>query len=244
MAYNWHPKNAQVDPDNPVMWAACDRCGLLWNIDALQWQFAYQGSSMPQNTRFLVCPKHLDPLNPQDTPLILSPDPEPVFNARPYPYALEESSYLLTEDGSIITAEDGTALVTPIPNPASVASTAHLQSTLLVPGGSVATMYLDIFNGDPTAGGVSVLSAITGSSVRTNIASNLTTVLGIAKNTDTIIVAAESASTVNTNHIGFYSASISGALLMGGTLSVNGPTVTEGAAVVFDALALQINLSS
>lgn len=242
--YNWKPKNAEVDIDAPVMWAVCARCGMLWNINKLQWQFAYQGSSMPQNTRQLVCPKHLDPLNPQDTPLILSPDPEPVFNARPYPYEISESSWLLTEDGSIITTEDDEAVGTAIPNPSDNAATAHLQATILAPGASVATMYLDIFNGNPLTTGVSVLDDITGSATRTDIASSLTTVLGIAKNPALIVVAAASNSTVNTNYIAFYSASISGSLLISGPLSVNGPFVTVDNPVVFDALALQINLNT
>ena len=241
MAYRWHPKNAEVDPDSPRAWGTCDRCGMIWQLDQLQWQMAYQGSQTPQNTRFLVCPKHLDPLNEQDSPNLLSPDPLPVFNSRPEPYTLDEASWLSTQDGDRITTQDGELFTVAIPNPQSDASTAHLQSSITASGASVATLYLDIFNGNPSAGGVSVLSAITGSSVRTDIASLLTTVLGVAENTDQIVVALESASTVNTNHIAFYSASISGSLLMSAALSVNGQSVTVGNPVVFDALAIQIN---
>lgn len=243
--YHWLPKLAEVDSENPNAFAMCGRCGFLTNIDKMVWQYSYEGSMSPQNTQILTCGRSgcLDPLNAQDAPIILPPDPLPVFNARPYPYTLEESSWLLTEDGSILTTEAGVAIGTAIPNPSDNAATAHLQSTILAPSGSVAVAYLDIFNGNPSAGGVSVLSAITGSSVRTNIAASLTTVSGIAKNPDRIIVAAASESTVNTNWIGIYSASISGALLMSGTCSVYGPSVTVDNPVVFDALALQINLN-
>ncbi len=243
--YNWKPKLAEVDPDNPNAWSTCQRCGFITNISKMVWQWDFRGTPNPINTRILTCGRStcLDVPQPQNAPIILSPDPEPVFNARPYPYALEESSWLLTQDGSVITTEDGTYIGTAIPNPQSDAATAHLLSSISASGGSVATVYLDIFNGNPSAGGVSVLSAITGSSVRTDLASDLTTVSGIAKNTDTIVVALESGATVNTNWIGIYSASISGALLMSGECSVVAQSVTEGNPVVFDALGLQIDLN-
>lgn len=241
MAYRWRGKYFEVDSENPRAEGVCARCGFRWNLDKLQWQYAYQGSTMPQNTRMLVCPNHIDELNPQDTPVILPPDPLPVFNARPEPYVLDEASWLSTQDDNVITTQDGELFTTAIPNPQRDAATAHLLALISAPGASVSTLYLDIFNGNPLSGGVSVLSAITGSSVRTDIASLLTTVLGVAKSTDTIVVAASSASTVNTNYVGFYSASTSGALLVSGTLSVVGQSVTVGNPVVFDALAIQIN---
>lgn len=243
--YNWKPKLAEVNPDNPNMWARCDRCSQITNIDKMVFQWDYRGTPQPVNTRILTCgrPQCLDIPQVQNSPIILSPDPEPVFNARPYPYDISEASLLLTEDGEVITTEDGTYLETGIPDPTANAATAHLQSTILAHLGSVAVCYLDIFNGNPSAGGRSVLADITGSPVRTDIASQLTTVSGIAKNPDRIVVAAASGATVNTNWVGIYSASISGALLMSGECSVNGPSVTIDNPVVFDALALNINLN-
>ncbi len=242
---NYKPKLAEVDPDNPNMWARCDRCGFITNANKMVWQWDYRGTPSPINTRILTCgrPTCLDVPQVQNSPIILSPDPEPVFNARPYPYEISEASFLLTEDGSVITTEDGTYLETGIPDPSENAATAHLQCSILAHLGSVAVCYLDIFNGNPSHGGVSVLSSITGSSVRTDIASSLTTQGGIAQNLATITVASESDATVNTNYVGIYSASISGALLMSGACSVRGQTVTEGNPVVFDALALTINLN-
>lgn len=209
----------------------------------LQWQYAYQGSTMPQNTRMLKCPKHLDPLNPQDMPYILAPDPMPVFNARPEPYALDESSWLTTQDDETITTQDDDAILANIPNPDDNAATAHLETTILAPGGSVATAYLDIFNGDPTTTGVSVLDDITGSATRTDIAASLSTVSGVAQNPAQIIVAAASAATVNTNYCAIYDAATGGTLLMSGPLNVRGQTVTTDNPVVFDALAISINLN-
>lgn len=243
MAYRWHPKGAEVDPDNPRAWGTCDRCGFVQNLDKLQWQYAYRGLSMPQNTRLLVCSDRcLDPLNPQDTPIILPPDPLPVFNARPEPYLLDEASWLLTQDGEIITTQDGEYFGTAIPNPSDTANTTRLTSSIVAPGGSVATAYLDLFNGNPASGGVSVLAAITGSATRTNIAASLSTVSGVAVNPDFIVITAASASQTNINYVGIYSAASGGTLLMSGTLSAS-PTIADGNPVQFDPLGLNINLN-
>lgn len=244
--YNWKPKLAEVDSENPNAWARCDRCSMITNIDKMVWQWDFRGTPQPINTRILTCgrPGCLDVPQPQNSPIILSPDPEPVFNARPYPYVLADDSFLVTEEGDILQAEDDDVFVTPIPNPDSNAATAYLQSSIEAPGGSVVTLYLDIFNGNPAAGGVSVLEQITGSATRTDIAADLSIVAtGIYKNPDTIIVTLESGATVNTNWIGIYSASISGALLMSGECNVYGPFVTVGNPVVFSALDLVINVN-
>lgn len=124
MAYRWHPKNAEVDPENPRAWATCDRCGFVYNHHKLRWQYAYMGSFQPMNTRMLVCPSCEDQLNPQDTPNILPPDPIPVLNARPEPYVLDESSWLGTPEGDTLVTQDGETFITPIPNPDSASSIA------------------------------------------------------------------------------------------------------------------------
>ena len=245
MAYRWRGQFFEVDPDNPRAEGICDRCGFRFNLYKLQYQYAFQGSTMPQNTRFLVCgrPGCLDPLNPQDTPNILPPDPLPVFNARPEPYLLDEASYLTTQDGEIITTQDGELFITNVENPASSANTAVLQAVLSYPGGDVSVMYLDLFNGNPAAGGMSVLSAITGSSTRANLASSLSlNVAGDAVNPDFITVSSGSASVTNVNYIGFYSASVSGSLLVSGPVAVSGQTIGVDTVVQFNPLSLVLDL--
>lgn len=244
MAYRWHPKNAEVDPDNPRAWGTCDRCGFVFQLHRLQFQYAYQGTNIPVSTNFLVCDTGcLDPLNPQDMPYILPPDPVPVFNARPEPYALDETSYLSTQDGDVLTTQDGELFITNVENPASSANTAVLLASLPYPGGNVSVMYLDLFNGNPLAGGVSVLSAITGSATRTNIASSLSlNVAGDAVNPDFITVSAGSENVTNVNYIGFYSASVSGALLVSGPVSVSGQTIGVDTVVQFNPLSLVLDL--
>ena len=136
MGWSRLPKYAEVDPDDPVAWATCDRCGRLYNINKLVWQFDYRGSSQPQNLRILVCTTNcLDQMQPQLMPYILPPDPPPIFNARPEPYALDEDSYLstagstpLTLDGDTLVTADGDPITPNEPNPADDASTTHLTT--------------------------------------------------------------------------------------------------------------------
>ena len=240
--YGWKGRYFEVDPGQPRAEGICDRCGFRFNLENLQWQYDFRGTTRPINTRILVCGRSscMDEMQPQNSPLILSPDPEPIFNARPETYVLDETSWLATQDGDVYTEIDGDLYLANIGDNGAVA---FLETAFSVPSGDVSVMYLDIFNGDPSAGGTSVLAQITGSATRTNIAADLTTVLGIAQNNAQIVVAAESGATVNTNYIGFYSASSSGALLMSGPLSVNGHFVTVGNPVAFDALGIQIDIS-
>lgn len=243
MAYRWKPKYVEIDPDNPRAVGACDFCGLLWNHDRLQFLYQYMGSVQPQNTHYLVCPKCVFPLNPSDTPNILPPDPVPIYNSRPgFSDIYGETSYLSTEDGDIIDTQDGDSLITAIPNPGDAANTTYLLSSISAPGGSVATAYLDLFDGDPSSGGRSVLSLITGSNTRTDISSSLSTVSGYAKNYDTLSVVSASENQTNVSWVAIYSASISGALLMSGPCSAS-PTIALGNPVVFPALGLSINLN-
>jgi hypothetical protein len=106
----------------------------------------------------------------------------------------------------------------------------------------VSSVYLDLFNGDPATTGVSVLSAITGSATRTDIASQLTTVLGIAKNTSPIVITSASAVTININYAALYDAALGGTLLARGSLSAS-PTIASGNPVQFASIGLQINLN-
>lgn len=241
MAYRWHPKHAEVDPDNPRAWGSCDRCSSIHNLDKLRWQFDYRGTSQMQNTRLLVCERCYDVPNPQFSPYILPPDPPPVLNARPFPYELSEADWLTTQDGDIITTQDDDLFTPSIPNPSDNPDTTVLTALLSYPSGSVAVMFIDLFDGDPASGGASVLSLITGSSVRTNIASSLTTTDGIAETTDVLTIAAASASTTNVNYIGFYTLASGGTLLVSGPVSATAPTVTSGTAVQFNALTLQLD---
>lgn len=242
MAYRWKPKYAEVDPDNPVAWATCDRCGRINNINKLTWQYDYRGTSQLQNLRILVCAPCYDVPNPQFQPYILPPDPPPIFNARPENYTLDETSWLTDTDGSILDNGDDVDVIVSNPNPASSPPPAILASSLLYSGGSVGTLYLDLFSGNPQAGGASVLAALTGSATRTNVGSSLETSAGIAQNTSALVVTSSAVGTPTVNYIAFYNAATGGNLLLTGTVSLSG-ALNVGVPVQFNALGLSINLN-
>lgn len=84
----------------------------------MQFQYDFVGGATPQNLGLLVCPTCLDDLQYQNMLLILPPDPAPIWNTRPEPYAVDETNWLTTQDGDIITTQDGDPFITTIPNPA------------------------------------------------------------------------------------------------------------------------------
>ena len=86
----WRPHGrARVDASSPRAFAVCDRCGFLYNHCDLRWQNDWRGSQLV-NIRVLVCYRCLDIPYEGRRPLALPPDPEPVLNARPENYAVDE----------------------------------------------------------------------------------------------------------------------------------------------------------
>jgi len=164
------------------------------------------------------------------------------MNARVENYVVDETSWLTTQDGDVITTQSGSSFITAIPNPSDAANTSNLTTSIADSGGSVSVAYLDLFNGNPVSGGASVLAAITGSSVRVDVSSQLTTTSGIATNTSPIVVSSGAASAVNVSYVGIYSASISGSLLMSSTVSAS-QVIALGNPVQFPSLGLSINLN-
>lgn len=199
---------------------------------------------MPQNTGLLVCDTGcLDDLAYQFKLLILPPDPQPFFNTRPENYIVDETNWLTTVDGTIYDTIGGVDYISSIPNPSQNAATSYLLCSIKAPSASLAVAYLDLFNGNPAVGGMSVLLAITGSAARTNIASQITLPLdNLAINTDTITITSASASTTNLSYVGIYNAASGGTLVMSGTVSAS-PTIASGNPVQFNAEALSIDLN-
>ena len=58
-------------------------------------------------TGFLVHTDFLDIPNEQFRTLIIPPDPDPLFNARPEPYTIDETDWRVTQDSSIRETQDG-----------------------------------------------------------------------------------------------------------------------------------------
>lgn len=240
MAHRPHARGTTRDPhDGP--WSVCDRCGFLWSQSRLQFQFDYLGGSVPQSLGLIVCRRCLDDLNFQQKLLILPPDPQPIFNTRPENYVVDETDWLTTEDGDTITTQDDEDFITSLPDPAQNADQTYLSATLAYPSGSVAVLYLDLFNGNPAAGGTSILAAVTGSATRTDVAASMASVAAYAENVEDITIISASLATSNVTHIGFYTAASAGTLLVSGTVSATTPTIVLGAAVTILAPNLHFN---
>jgi hypothetical protein len=108
--YRYHGR-AEVDPSNPRAFGVCDRCGFLYNLVNLMFQYRFAGTATV-NTNFRVCSRCLDPLNPQSMTRLLPPDPMPVLNARVEPYMLDEVDFLSTQDEVPIETQDDEIIVT------------------------------------------------------------------------------------------------------------------------------------
>lgn len=113
----WRPHgHVRVSGRNPRAAARCDRCGFLYNHIDLAFQYDWRGNFV-QNLRILVCDACYDVPQEQLRPRILSPDPVPIYNARPEPFAFDgisydETNFFTTEDEFFtLAAEDGTPLV-------------------------------------------------------------------------------------------------------------------------------------
>lgn len=251
MAYRWRPKNAEVDPESPRAWGTCDRCGFLYNLHRLQWQFAYRGSMRAQNTRLLVCDRCVDPLNPQDASYILPPDPPPLLNARPGAHSADEGSWLITDEQEIITTQDGDYIGTAIPNPDDAADASSIIFRMTASDGPAAiaalitgaTAYLDIFDGNPATNGRSVLSTIAGSSTRTNIASGLSLYRTNTRiiNPDAITVVVAAAAQANASYAAFYTAASAGSLIISGPIGLS-QTIADGNPVTVAPLGIDIGV--
>ncbi len=96
---------AEVSINDPQPFATCDRCSIQYNQADLSWQFQITGRSVT-NTRLLVCRFCRDELAEFLVPQILPSDPEPIFNARPEQFAIDEDDFRITEEEDQRITED------------------------------------------------------------------------------------------------------------------------------------------
>lgn len=113
MSWRPHPKHARVDPSNPQAWGTCDRSGFVHNLVDLVPEFEWAGTQLI-NKRFLVGRRFVDVPNETLRSIVLPPDPDPVINARPEPYSMDEGFMPLTTEpayggdpGATIRDDDG-----------------------------------------------------------------------------------------------------------------------------------------
>jgi hypothetical protein len=89
MAYRPHGR-ATTNSTHPETAGMCDRCYLMWDLRKLRFQYDWRGPSL-QNLGIRVCPICYDQPSDQLRPIVLPPDPDPVFQPRPPSY--EQNNY-------------------------------------------------------------------------------------------------------------------------------------------------------
>lgn len=113
MSWRPHPKWADVDPDNlrGLAWSTSDRSGFVTNHKKMRWQYQWAGPQLI-NTRILVDASELDVPQEQLRSIVIPADPDPLFNARPEPYTIDETDWRVTQDEEIRETQDGDLRVT------------------------------------------------------------------------------------------------------------------------------------
>lgn len=76
--------HAHLDPQRPSAFAICDMCGFLYNRRDLKAERQFHGREL-RNTGHLVCPTCWDAPNPTLRPIVLPPDPVPIYQPRSEP---------------------------------------------------------------------------------------------------------------------------------------------------------------
>lgn len=204
---------AYADATSPRAWGICDRCGFQYNHNQLQWQMEFNGTQL-YNKRILVCPPCLDIPQPQFLNPILSPDPMPVLNPRPPMYSVDEEG-----------------------------PTQSLLAQFLTSQTSITSFYIDLFDGNPSSGGESILQTLTGSATRTNFASSMSApVAKVTRNTAEILFTSSALASVNVDWLAVYDAASAGTLLMSSPL-LNPQTLVLYNGVSFPVGNLQVTLS-
>lgn len=241
MAWGNKYGRAFVDPARPAAFGSCDVCGIQWNLNRLQWQFQFNGTGL-YNRRILACPRCLDKPSPFLLTPILPPDPRPVLNARPEPYAIDEAGaqYLqaLINGNDLSTIDLGWGDL----------SLAWDAETFVWDGvvDELSVFYIDLYNYDPDVGGVSILQTITGSATRTNYLSSMGApdpATGDVANTVPIVITSSAVSSAFCSYICIFDAATNGTLLMKAPLAIS-QTIVQDNSCTFDIGDLVVMLQT
>lgn len=76
---------AKINARSPRALGTCDRCGFLYNLNDLRYQFQWAGTQL-QNLRRRVCESCYDIPQEQLRIIVIPPDPVPVYDPRPENY--------------------------------------------------------------------------------------------------------------------------------------------------------------
>ncbi len=107
MGYNGR---ARISATAPRAKGVCDRCGFMYSLSALQYQYQWAGTGLV-NLQLRVCRSCMDKPQVQFKSFVLPPDPVPVDNPRIEYYGIEVTSFLQTEEGPTLLTENGEAIL-------------------------------------------------------------------------------------------------------------------------------------
>ena len=95
MGYASKAGRARTSSRNPEAFGVCDRCGIWYNHNRLQWQFDWRGASL-MNIRVLVCDTCLDTPQQQLRAIIVPADPTAIQNPRTQDFIAAETNFRVT----------------------------------------------------------------------------------------------------------------------------------------------------
>lgn len=82
---------AQISARAPRALGICQRCGFMFNLDELQWQWDWQQGPRLKNLRFKVCRTCLDAPQESGRTIVLPQDPVPVVYPLPEDYVAADN---------------------------------------------------------------------------------------------------------------------------------------------------------
>lgn len=87
---------ARISARTPEAVGICDRCGFMWQLNQLRYQWDWLQGPRLFNLRIRVCPDCIDIPQESGRTIVLPPDPVPVADPRPENYAAADNpvSYL------------------------------------------------------------------------------------------------------------------------------------------------------
>ena len=114
MAWRYHG-HARVNSRSPRAAGVCDRCGRMFNWQDLSWQWDWAGEKLI-NLKILVCDDCYDVPQEQLRARILTPDPLPIINARPEPFAptgvgRDQTDFVTLIDGAMLATMTGLLII-------------------------------------------------------------------------------------------------------------------------------------
>jgi len=101
---------ARISATQPRAKGVCDRCGFMYTLSDLKYQYQWAGNSLV-NLQLRVCKPCMDIPQIQFKSFVLPPDPVPVINPRIEYYGVEVTSFLQSQEGPTLLTEDGQAIL-------------------------------------------------------------------------------------------------------------------------------------